>query len=157
MNPLDLIQTAKKLAKGRGTKPRQADLRRSVSTAYYTTYHCIAKTYADNLIGTNSRKRNDLAYRQAYRSLLHAQIRHCCNRQETMKKFLQKIQYFGDIFAELQSIRESADYDPGIFFYRSQVLKDIKSAERAIISFNQVKINDRRAFLAFATTNFRKL
>lgn len=33
-----------------------------------------------------------------------------------------------------------------VFFYRSQVLKGIKSAERAIISFNQVKINDRRDF-----------
>lgn len=155
MKALHLIRTARKLARGRGGKPQQADLRRAISTAYYALFHCAAKAYADALIGT-SKTRNDLAWRQVYRSLVHTQVARCCNNKEIMKQFSQEIQDFGYIFSILQSRRYDADYDPYETFYRSEVLRDIKHAEDAINNFGKTKLYDRKAFVAFATTNPRK-
>ena len=50
MNPHDLIRMARQLASGdlgsgRG-RPRQAELRRAVSTAYYAMFHALALTAA---------------------------------------------------------------------------------------------------------------
>jgi uncharacterized protein (UPF0332 family) len=46
-----LIVTARKLAKASPKKPRQADLKRAVSTAYYALFHALAKNAADQLVG----------------------------------------------------------------------------------------------------------
>lgn len=57
MNPHDLIETARRLAganPGQPT-PTQADLRRTVSTAYYALFHCLAGAAADLLVGRTSR------------------------------------------------------------------------------------------------------
>ena len=43
----DLIQTARKLVIGGMGRPLQSDLRRSISTAYYAMFHCVARAYAD--------------------------------------------------------------------------------------------------------------
>ena len=66
----ELIVTASKLAKPNPMKPRQADLKRAVSTAYYALFHTLAQTCADHLIGTGLR-RNNPAWSQVYRSLEH--------------------------------------------------------------------------------------
>ncbi|MDE2646208.1 MAG: hypothetical protein OXI05_10300 [Bacteroidota bacterium] len=156
MTPTHFIRTARKLARGRGGKPQQVDLRRAVSTAYYALFHCAAKAYADALIGT-ARTRNNLAWKQAYRSLVHAQVARCCNRKEIMEQFSPEIQEFAHVFSLLQSKRYDADYDPSETFHRSEVLKDIKDAENAITNFKEAKLYERKAFVTFATTNFRKL
>ena len=46
-----MIATARKLAKASPQKPRQADLKRAVSTAYYALFHAMAKDAADMLVG----------------------------------------------------------------------------------------------------------
>ena len=156
MVALDLIQTATKLATGGVGRPLQSDLRRSISTAYYAMFHCIARAYADALIGTNVQTRDDSAWRQAYRSITHAQVRNCCNRQEIMGKFSREIQDFGIALSELQILREYADYGPDEICFRSEVLKDIKRAEKAINNLHRAKINDRKAFVTCATTKYRR-
>ena len=49
MNPQDLISGARLLAQGNGRRgrPRQADLCRAVSTAYYALFHTLAGCGAD--------------------------------------------------------------------------------------------------------------
>jgi len=71
MDPLHFTRTAKKLARGRGGKPQQVDLRRAFSTNYYGLFHCVANAYADSLIGTWSKTRNNAAWKFAYRSIVH--------------------------------------------------------------------------------------
>ena len=44
-----MIVTARKLASASLKKPRQADLRRAISTAYYALFHAMAKDAADML------------------------------------------------------------------------------------------------------------
>ena len=69
----DLLVTARQLAKARPSKPRQADLRRAVSTSYYAAFHALAQDCADRLVGT-TRQRSEPAWRQAYRALDHVNL-----------------------------------------------------------------------------------
>jgi hypothetical protein len=64
----ELIATARKLAKASPQKPRQADLKRAVSTAYYALFHALAKDAADMLVGVGP-SRPDKAWTQTYRAL----------------------------------------------------------------------------------------
>ncbi len=155
MNSLHLINSAKNLAIGTGGKPRQANLRRAISTAYYAMFHCVAKACADAFIGT-SKTRNDGAWEQVYRSLTHTHVARCCNRKGIMNTFPTGIQEFSDTFLKLQSMRYDTDYNPSEMFYLSDVLEDIQRAEDAINDFKKAKIYERKAFAAFAATNSRK-
>ena len=49
-----MIVTARRLAVANRTKPRQSDLKRSISTAYYALFHAIAKDAADLLVGAGT-------------------------------------------------------------------------------------------------------
>lgn len=73
-----------------------------------------------------------------------------------MRKFSREIQDFGVVFSELHILREEADYDLGEIYFRSEVLKDIQRAERVIKEFKKSKIHDRKAFVAYAATKYRK-
>ena len=73
MNPFDFIATARDLValNVRG-RPRQSDLRRAVSTAYYALFHCLAGCCADLLVGDPGANRSLSAWNQTYRGLQHA-------------------------------------------------------------------------------------
>jgi len=122
MNPLQLIEIAANLAKGVGTKPRQAELRRAISTAYYAMFHFVAKSFADALNGTSSTERNNVAWTQAYRSLSHTQISNCCKRKDIQQDLPPEICQFCIIFNRMQLLRNEADYNPDMTFYRLNVL-----------------------------------
>jgi len=156
MNPQHLLQAATKLAlNGRG-KPRQADLRRALSTAYYAIFHCLSEANADALMGKSS-KRNNQAWYQAYRSLVHTQVSQCCKRTHVMRELPQKIQNFGYAFVKLQMIRNEADYNPYFKIFRSDVLKYIQDAEGAINDFSKANFRERKAFAILATTKYQAL
>ncbi len=113
MDPIHFIRTAYKLAKGRGGKPQQVDLRRAESAAYYAMFHCVCLAYANLLIGT-SNTRSEGAWLQAYRSLNHGQLAQCCNRKDIMEEFSSGIQEFCGTLNILQQRRINADYNPNI-------------------------------------------
>ncbi|MCY3628532.1 MAG: hypothetical protein F4Y81_06110 [Rhodothermaceae bacterium] len=73
-----------------------------------------------------------------------------------MRKFSREIRQFGVVFSELQILREEADYDLSEIYFRSEVLKDIQRAERVIKEFKKSKIHDRKAFVTYATTKYRR-
>jgi len=53
VQPRDLIAIARATANQQATqKPRQSDLERALSTAYYAMFHAMCRNCADCLIGT---------------------------------------------------------------------------------------------------------
>jgi hypothetical protein len=60
----DLIATARRLAKASPKRPRQSDLKRGVSTAYYALFHALARDCADLLVGAGE-ARNDPAWHKS--------------------------------------------------------------------------------------------
>ncbi len=158
MNSHDLIRIAKQLASGavggnRG-RPRQAELRRAVSTAYYALFHTLARCGADLLGGATRATRSQPAWRQIYRALEHGHAKNQCDRP-MMSRFPAEIRKFGESFAVMQRQRHAADYDPEANFSRSDVLQLIDETERAITQFENAATRDRRAFAIYVLFKFR--
>ena len=155
MRPSDFIATARDLAAGTtGRRPRQTNLRRAVSTAYYALFHCLADCCADMLVGGPGANRSAPAWRQTYRALQHGTVRQRCSNP-IIERFPGEIQAFAGRFIDMQRKRESADYDPDGTFHKFDVLKDIEATESAIIQFLKVPAKDRRAFAVYVLLNMR--
>ena len=158
MNPSDLIRIARQLASGavggnRG-RPRQAELRRAVSAAYYALFHTLALCGANLLAGSTRANRSQQAWRQTYRALEHGHAKNQFNRN-VIDRFPREIRNFGEIFVEMQRRRHDADYDPVERFSRSEVQILIDVTERTITLFESTAVADRRAFAIYALFKLR--
>ena len=157
MRPLDFIRTARDLVEsGRSGRPRETNLRRASSAAYYAMFHCIAESCANTLAGATRASRSQQAWRQAYRALGHSAIRRRSNRRE-FRRFPSEIQEFAGMFITMQAKRHKADYDPypDIQFTKSDALNDISKAEEAIVKFGNTSRSDRCAFAIYLLLDIR--
>ncbi len=146
----DLIAAARDLVEaGSRGRPRQANLRRAVSTTYYAMFHCLAVCCADLLVGGAGSDRSEPAWRQVYRALEHGAARQRCNRAAIIQKFPEEVQDFADKFVDMQQKRHQADYDPEADYDKNFVLQDIIAVAEAIAKFQQVPVKDRRAFAVY--------
>ena len=160
VNPQDLLDIATHLADGMGDRahgtPKQTELSRAVSCAYYAMFHTLAACCADTMIGTTPSARPNQAWRQAYRALEHRQTKGRCPSHQMMSLFLAEIQKFGEHFIEMQRQRHSADYDPLFELRRSQVNQLVEETANRIAQFNAVDVSDRRAFSAYVLFPIRQ-
>jgi uncharacterized protein (UPF0332 family) len=141
---VDLLATARRLARANPKKPRQADLRRAVSTAYYALFHALAQTFADLFVGTGAAG-SDGAWTQTYRALEHGFAKNAC-AQAVGLSFPVDIVNVADQFVLLQEERHSADYDPDVRYTRAQTLQLIQDAESAILALRGAPKKDQKAF-----------
>jgi len=88
------LDAAKLLAVSGKGKPRQAYLKRAVSTTYYAMFHCLARTCADLMIGGTGAQRSMPAWTQAYRALDHGIARNVLSNAQLIIHFPQQIQDF---------------------------------------------------------------
>lgn len=154
--PLDYIRTARRLVRsGSATRPRQSDLKRALSTAYYAMFHALCWNCADCLIGGSNSARSAQAWRQAYRAVEHRFAKNQCSNSKVMSKFPKDIEDFASQFKTLQEKRHEADYDPFSRFTLTDVTTGIDTAELAIRRFQRSRIKDRRAFAAWTTMKNR--
>lgn len=157
MLPRDLIASARKLVgKGRQGSPRQSDLKRALSTAYYAMFHALCRNCADSFIGTaSSASRAQNAWRQAYRAVDHGRAKRQCKNKTVMGRFPAEIQDFANQFVDAQERRHEADYDPFSRFTRHDVLTAIAAANTAIGKLKSSNIKDRRAFAVWTAMQSR--
>ena len=156
MAPLDFIATARGLAGvNRPGRPRQTNLRRAVSTAYYALFHCLATCCADLLVGGSGSSRSRPAWNQAYRALEHGGARNRCSNRAMLDRFPSEVQDFAKHFVYLQTRRHRADYDPDATFLKSVVVEIINDAEQVIRRFTFVPVKDRRAFAVYVLLPLR--
>ena len=153
MNPDHMIEMAMRLAtgaaSGRRGRPRQADLRLAVRTAYYALFHALALACANALAGASPATRDQSAWRRAYRALEHGYAKNQCNNKSAMSDFPEDIQNFGSLFVYMQDRRHSADYDPIESFMRIDVIQRIESVEDALTRFRNVPASDLRRFAIY--------
>ncbi len=156
VSPNDLIATARELAGVvGGPPPRQANLRRAVSTAYYALFHCLAENCADMLVGPSGTGRRESAWQQAYRALQHGTLRARCDNSRMMGTFPAEIQKLGEQILYMQPKRERADYHPSETLEQPSVILDIEETEQRIHDFRQANERDRRAFAVYVLLNLR--
>ena len=174
MEASSFIKTARELLPARQGRPRDANLRRAVSTAYYAMFHCLARSCADTLIGKSGpvRKtdawarthhghggprygvaagavRTTDAWTRTYRALNHGEANRRCRNAKGIEPFPQSTRLFADTFVRMQKQREHADYAPDAVFIKTDVMQRITEAERAIKAFEKESAADRRAFAAY--------
>ena len=164
MEPFDLLRIAEQLASGAiGSgvgRPRQAEMRRAISAAYYAMFHALARCCADTLVGSTPARRSRRAWRQTYRALEHRFAKNQCANQSVMGRFPPQIQDFGELFVEMQRLRHIADYDPDpdpeTDFARAHIMHLIAETSRTITDFQSAYVIDRRAFAAFVLFRLRR-
>ena len=143
LNPEHLFEQAEKLtATPAAGPPRQVDLRRAISAAYYGVFHAILTAAADEFNGVT--KRGTHLYTSLYRSVDHRGLRDLCNemKKQTLSTKYQKyspfngfdgnIQAFSTAVVEFQEKRHSADYDPSARLRTSDAMLAIATARSAI-------------------------
>ena len=148
VRPRDLLDAAKHLADYDQGKPKQAYLRRAVSTTYYAMFHALARCCADLIIGGSRAERSKAAWTQVYRALEHGAAKNACLNKSIVAKFPQRVQDFANSLVTMQNKRHEADYHPNATVFKSAVLADIAAVELVIEQFEACPIKDRRAFAA---------
>jgi hypothetical protein len=136
-----LIATARKLARSSPRRPRQADLKRAVSTAYYALFHAVAKDAADMLVGVGP-NRPEKAWTHVYRSLQHGEARTACEAVRNLD-FPAAIIACAEVFVTLQQERHDADYNPDHRVLRADAIAAIDLAEKAIEDLRAAARKDR--------------
>lgn len=146
MIPKDLIAQAESLAKISRGKPKQANLRRSVSAAYYAVFHALCLSNANAIVGSTA-KRPEAAWLQVYRATDHGKAKSNCKSAQQMS-FSQDIKDFANEFISLQEQRHRADYSPdsSSHFAKHEVLTAISSARAAVDAIGRASLADRLAF-----------
>jgi uncharacterized protein (UPF0332 family) len=147
MLPEHLLEQARHLAQRERNRPRQASLRRAVSTAYYALFHFLIRE-ATRQFGPDLSEEN---YNRVYRWFDHGTMARVARafsekvvRIPNSKELLLQnnpswIQLIAFTFAELQEWRHSADYDPGAQFVRAEVVETIRITEHVIRQWKTVK------------------
>lgn len=149
----ELLGVARRLAKASPKTPRQADLRRAVSTSYYALFHALARNCADILLGVGP-DRPDKAWNHVYRALDHGFAKRACRRLRELE-FPPDICLCGDAFVTLQEARHEADYNPSYKIDRSETLSFVYMAEYAIASLKAASRKDRKALAVQLLLNRR--
>ena len=118
----DLLAQAQELVQKDKKKPKQATVRRAVSTAYYALFHFFSDKITRAVVGGQN-DRVELRAWQA-RTLEHGAMKKVCNffgnsNDRGFQDFQAKLNFItspdieriAQAFVELQELRHTADYD----------------------------------------------
>lgn len=84
LDPAELLAVARLLtAKGAAPPPNEAQLRRAISTAYYSLFHSALRVAADRFLGVS--KRDKPAYGLIYRGFNHGRMKQICREIDKPK------------------------------------------------------------------------
>ena len=129
-------------------RPRQMDLRRAVSSAYYAMFHALCRSNAETLIGAAPAMQATEPWVQAYRAMDHRPAKNKLTEYRAKRQVHPDIDSFARTFAILQEQRHDADYDPRKTFTRREVARLIARAGVAAEAFYDVPVQDRRELAA---------
>jgi len=158
ISPTALLGVAKDLAELDRTRPRQASLRRAVSTAYYAVFHLLIQDSVRALVGQRQEIRE-----VASRWFSHTQMASACGFFQGSKVLLkhqpvgkglagipvsQELQDVARAFQTLQQARHEADYDMSSRrFTRQSAQQLVEQAEQAFADWQTATVDPWRPLL----------
>ena len=158
LNPDHFLEQADLLrSPPRGGAPRQVDLRRSISAAYYAVFHAVLTAATDDLVGAT--RQATARYTLVYRSIEHRTLRALCveaTKPQLSAKYRKyapatgfgaDLRGFAETVVELQEKRHTADYDPSVRFTTVDGQLAIMAARRAIERLAALRRDERQIFL----------
>lgn len=156
--PEDLLEQAQHLARREPKRPRQASLRRTISTAYSALFHLLISEAILNW--RRLADRDDLA-----RMFEHTNMKAACEKKRdelhdefrkmkttappghdlTVKKHLHLV---AKAFVEMHQQRENADYDYSTTWARTEVVAKVARVDAAFKAWKAIRKEDTaQAFL----------
>jgi hypothetical protein len=136
------------LARHEPRKPRQASLRRAVSTAYYALFHLLTSEAADRMTrGGQDRVALRATLRRAF---THSDMKQACDEMTKLNggRFVtslngnvvpQSLSDVADAFSQLQQARHEADYDLSRAFTRRETNDLIDLADKAFADWQTIR------------------
>lgn len=151
--PSDLLVQAKHLATREPKRPKQASLRRAVSTAYYALFHLLSDDAAALLVRGNPTLR-----RVARRALSHSDMMTISKSFGSgappsplvplVAKVSNDLKSVANTFVELQQSRHEADYDMTRSFSRLEALDAVDQASSAFQAWGRIRSSDEARIFA---------
>jgi hypothetical protein len=154
--PSDLLEQARFLVRRETKKPKQASLRRAVSTAYYAVFQLLVAEAASQASPTTP-----IALRQRiHRALEHGKMKGAAGSfvSNNPSKLIQPLMTLppsnslisvASGFIDLQDERHKADYDLSTPFDRARALNAVARAEQTFKDWVAIRDTDEaRVFLA---------
>lgn len=152
----DLLDQARHLARRERRKPKQASLRRAISTAYYALFHLLADEASRMIVrGHGPTSARSLVFR----AFAHEEMRDASNAFSAPKpqsrvvsivngSVPSDLQDVASAFVELHQRRNEADYDISRRFSRAEVIGLMKVVEDAFQKWESVRDStEGRAYL----------
>jgi uncharacterized protein (UPF0332 family) len=142
----DLLRQALQLVHKEPRNPKQASLRRAVSTAYYALFHLLISEAVANWNRVNLRAALGRAFD-------HNTMKAASNRLKDSRQFpfrgedpsmVGALKTVAETFTQLQEKRHIADYDNAAFWTRTEALSQVKSVEQAFNTWKAIR-NERIA------------
>ncbi len=137
----ELLQQAKELVHKDLKNPTQADLRRSVSSAYYALFHLLI--FEACLNWSNHISRPGLA-----RMFENGVMKKVSKKVTDVGKMpyagedptiVDKLRSFAGLFVQLQEQRHEADYNTKDAWTVTQSLKEVLAANRALATWQEIR------------------
>jgi len=166
--PQDLLEQANHLANREKKRPKQASLRRSISTSYYALFHLLT-TDATAIVGADM----TLAARQVMvRWFKHGDMKRVCNFFSTAKAHTNKdaprqlasmlgpsvsadLQSVASAFIKLQEARHEADYNLAKTWNRLTAQQHVDVARGAFEAWAKLKKSHEANVFAIALISIR--
>jgi hypothetical protein len=163
----DLLDQAETLARLDPKKPKQANLRRALSAAYYALFHFLVEEACKQQIGV---AQNIEPYRHVLaRAFVHGTMKSACKSfgggtlpavfANTLGPVVipRDIRSIADSFVAAQDRRHLADYDLQATFTRDAVLADIAGIKRSMDAFGHPPHTAERALFLVSLMCFKTL
>ncbi len=125
----DLLDQSDHLAKRDPRRPKQANLRRAVSTAYYALFHLLVSQAVS--YWRLKRQRSVLA-----RSFEHRKMKGACN---SCRSQIPELDAVAKAFVILQQSRHLADYDNSEAWTRVEAMEEVTRAREAFAFWEFIK------------------
>ena len=143
----DLLDQALRLLSNEKKKPKQASLRRSVSTAYHALFHLLVSESAGNMAPAEPKNLR----LQMQRAFDHGNMKRICQRfasgslPESIRHLQDRQQIEPDprkvarTFVDLQEERHAADYDLVHTWTKQEATDRVNKAKDAFVSWSTIR------------------
>ena len=130
-------------------RPRQASMRRAMSTAYYALFHAVLEAFADQAVGSGA---SWDVYVPVYRFPDHASMTRRLAAADD-----REIRAIASTLTVLQDWRVRADYDPRPFLMgRTKAREFIIQTREALVAVKGLSPAQRRALVAALLSTNRR-
>jgi hypothetical protein len=158
----ELLDTAKYLLRRNKNKPSQADIRRSISTVYYSLFHRLIEDATSYLLV-------DTVQQQALaRTFSHAIMKEVCElvTKQPLPPLLvpffgtsvpEELKQVAETFVDLQEWRHDADYDLSLTITRNQGRERIDDLKEVFAAWKLVPASIAHPFLLILLIGKRSL